>query len=143
MNKKNDEKYPSLMHYNFKQGINKIEKLGGIGAFLIPEDESYIGRDYNIVDLKLINYLQSFFKNNQSLMVRRLINGIKYQAWEKKYFSKTLKKCIRDGIIKKNGLEKIIDDQNIISKGKNYDKIRIYGILSPNSFRQSKFYGDF
>ena len=129
-----------LLNSNFSKV--RFER-GGSGTLLIPNRTLFVPVQYGFGKLSVVPNLQAHFNANQSLELEDLINGLdKYQR--KMLVSETgledarkdpiLYRLLRSfegvGIVKMEdilGSEDLRGRKNsIISKGKAYDRVRIY-----------------
>ncbi len=135
-------KYPLLRDYDFS--TVRFER-GGSGTLLIPNRTLFVPIQYGFGELSVVPNLQTHFNAGQTLELEDLIRELdKYQkqmlvsetgldgAKKDPVLYRTLRNFDGTGIVK---MEDIIGSEDlkgrknaILSKGKNYDKVRVYSL---------------
>ncbi len=132
------EQYPLFKDFDF---ISEMGGRAGSGILLIPKKQLYVPKEYGFDCLHLVPYLQEPFNDGESMQVSDLIRELQEEGelslgnldldrmLERTPFLYTVLNRFRKHDIvaleKRAGSENIIDAQDILIAGENYDKTRV------------------
>ena len=137
MDGKEAEQYPLFKDYDFGEDLATVN--GGTGYLLVPKREKYSIKGYGFGYLALASYIQDLLFDNEKVSLRELLEELKEEGElilsgepieeEQSFLERVIKRYEKHGIIKINrtidGTE-FITEEDTISKGTNYDKVKIY-----------------